>query len=75
MSPENLRKLAHSKLEISTVNIISEMKWGNEQTDTHTRNLKLFEVLYKSPINDSRKFEKDSSTRTGYQNFSKEVRQ
>ena len=33
MSPENLRKLAHPELEISTVNIISVRKWGNEQTD------------------------------------------
>ena len=42
MSPENLRKLAHLELEISTVNIISVRKLGNEQTDRHTRNLKLF---------------------------------
>ena len=41
MSPENLRKLAHPELEIYTVNIISVRKWGNEQTDRHTRNLKL----------------------------------
>ena len=75
MSPENLRKLAHPELEISTVNIISVMKWGNEQTDRQTRNMKLFEVLYKNPRNVSRKFEKDSSSRTGYHNFSKEVRQ
>ena len=75
MSPEKLRKLASSELEISTVNIISAMKWGNEQTDRQTRNMKLFEVLYKSPRNVSRKFEKDSSSRTGSHNFSKEVRQ
>ena len=31
----------HPKLEISTVNIMSVRKWGNEQTDRHTRNLKL----------------------------------
>ena len=42
MSPENLRKLAHPELEISTVNIISVRKWGNEHTDRHTRKLKLF---------------------------------
>ena len=32
MSPEKFRKLAFSELEISTVNIISVMMWGNEQT-------------------------------------------
>ena len=42
MSPENLRNLAHPELEISTLNIISVRKLGNEQTDIHTRNLKLF---------------------------------
>ena len=41
MCPENLRKLAHPELETSTVNIMSVRKWGNEQTDRHTRNLKL----------------------------------
>ena len=25
------------------------MKWGNEQTDRHTINIKLFQVLYKIP--------------------------
>ena len=58
MSPEKFRKLAYSELEISTVNIISLMTWGNEQTDRQTRNMKLFEVLYKNPRNVSRKFEK-----------------
>ena len=33
------------------------MKWGNEQTDRQTRNMKLFEVLYKNP-RIPRKFEK-----------------
>ena len=42
MSPENLRKLAHPELEIFSVNIISVRKWGNEQTDIQTRNMKLF---------------------------------
>ena len=60
MFPEKFRKLAYSELKISTVNIISVMKWGNEQTDRQTRNMKLFEVLYKNPGNVSRKFEKDS---------------
>ena len=36
MSPEKFRKLAYTELEISTVNIILVMKWGNEQTDRHT---------------------------------------
>ena len=42
MSPENLRKVAHPEPDISTVKIISVRKWGNEQTDRHTRNLRLF---------------------------------
>ena len=41
-SPEKLIKLAYSELDISTVKIISVRKWGNEQTDRHTRNVKLF---------------------------------
>ena len=65
MSPENLRKLAHPELEISTVNIFLVMKRGNKQTDRLTRNMKLFEVLYKYPRIVSRKFEKYSSTKTG----------
>ena len=60
MSPEKFRKLAYSELDISTVSIISVMKWGNEQTDRHARNLKLLEVLYKNPRNVSRKFQKAS---------------
>ena len=51
------------------------MKWGNEESDRQTRNMELFEVFYKNPRNVSRKFEKDSSSRTVYHNFSKEVRQ
>ena len=73
MSPEKIRKLAYSELDISTVNIISVMNWGNEQTDRQTRNMELFEVLYKNLTNVSRKFEKDSSSRTGYHNFSNKV--
>ena len=42
MSPENFRRLAYSELEISTVNIISVMKAGNEQSDRNTTNMKLF---------------------------------
>ena len=60
MSPEKIRKLAYSELDISTVNIISVMNWGNEQTDRQTRNMKLFKVLYKNPRSVSRKFEKNS---------------
>ena len=37
MSPENLRKLAYPELEISKDILISARKWGNEQTDTHTK--------------------------------------
>ena len=66
MSPEKLKKLAYTELEISTVNIISVMKWGNEQIDRQTRNMKLFEVLYTSPRNVSRNFKKDISSRTEY---------
>ena len=51
------------------------MKWGNEQSDRQTRNMKLFEVLYKNSRNVTRKFDKDSSSGTRYNNFSKEVRQ
>ena len=51
------------------------MKWGNEQTDRQTINMKLCEVLYKNPRNVTRKFEKDSSSGTTCKNFSKEVRQ
>ena len=75
MSPEKLRKLTFSELEISTVNIILVMKWGNEQTDRQTIIMKLCEVLYKNPRNISRKFEKESSSGTRYNNFGKEVRQ
>ena len=42
MSPENLKKIAHLELEISKDNLISVRKGDNEQTDRHTRNLKLF---------------------------------
>ena len=44
MSPENLRKIAHPELEISNVNWVLVMKEGNEQTDRHTRNMKLLEA-------------------------------
>ena len=42
MSPENLKKISHPELDISKDNLISVRNWGNEQTDRHTRNLKLF---------------------------------
>ena len=75
MSLEKFKKLAYSELEISIVNIISLMKWGNTNTDRQTINMKLCEVLYKNPRNVTRKFEKDTSSGTTCKNFSKEVRQ
>ena len=42
MSPENLEKIYHPELNISKDNLISVRNWGNEQTDRHTRTLKLF---------------------------------
>ncbi len=42
VSPENFKKIAHLELEIFKINLISVSKWGNEQTDRHTRNMKLF---------------------------------
>ena len=42
MSPGNLEKISHPELNISKDNLISVRNWGNEQTDRHTRNLKLF---------------------------------
>ena len=42
MSPENLEKISHPELDISKDNPISVRKWGNEQTDRHTRFLELF---------------------------------
>ena len=48
-----------------TDNLISVRKWGNEQTERHTRNIKFFLENAK----------KDSSSRTRYHNFSYKVRQ
>ena len=42
MCQENMWKIGHPELYISTVEIISVIKWGNEQTDRNTQNLKLF---------------------------------
>ena len=56
--------LAHQELEISTVNIISLRKWGNEKTDRHPRNLKLFWTSAETSQECLLKFEKDSSSRT-----------
>ena len=61
MSPENLEKIAHLELVI----IISARKWGNEQTDRHTRNLKLFWTSKETCQECLWKFEIDSSARTG----------
>ena len=44
MFPENLRKIAPPELEISNVTQISERKSGNEWTEGHTRNQKLFRI-------------------------------
>ena len=44
-------------------------QWTDWQTDNK------YEIILKYPRNVYRKFEKDSSSRTGYNNFSKEVRQ
>ena len=79
MSQENLRKMAHPFLALYNVDLISIRKCGNEQTDRHTRNLELFGTNVKHSRNNSRKFEKNSSSRTGdiqyYPNLSKQVRQ
>ena len=45
--------------------LISVRKWGNEQTDRHTKIWNYLKLMYKHPQNVSRKFEKDSSSRTG----------
>ena len=49
ISPENLKKIAHLQLEISKDNLISVRKWGNEQTDRHTINLKLSGTNVQTP--------------------------
>ena len=43
ISPENLRDSSARTKDI-TDNLISVRKWGNEQTDRHTKNLILFET-------------------------------
>ena len=65
MYPENLRKIAHPDVDISNVNLILVRKKVNEQTNRHTRNLKLFGTNLQHPRNISRKFKKNSSSRTG----------
>ena len=42
MSQENMWNIGHPELDISTVEIISVIKWGNEQNDRKKGNLKLF---------------------------------
>ena len=44
MSPEILEKISHPELNIAKDNVISVRNWGNEQTDRHTRNLKLSKI-------------------------------
>ena len=65
MSQENMWKIGHPELDISTVEIISVGMWGNEHTVRNTWNLKYLELVYKHPRNVSRKFEKYISSRTG----------
>ena len=66
MCPENLSVVIHPELEISKGNRVSVSQWINEQTYRHTKNLRFEKLLYKHLQNISRKFEKDSSSRTGY---------
>ena len=40
------------------------MKWGNDQTNRHTRNPQVLELMYKHHRNVSRRFQKDISSRT-----------
>ena len=42
MFSENLEKISHPELDISKDIGIWVRKWGNEHTDRHTRNMKLF---------------------------------
>ena len=42
MFSKNMKKIAHLQLDISNDNLFSVRKGGNEQTDRHKRNLKLF---------------------------------
>ena len=42
MSSENLKKIAHLELQIAKDILIPVRNRGNEQTDRHTRNVKLF---------------------------------
>ena len=64
MSQENMWKIGHPELYVSTVEIISVIKWGNEQTDRHTEIWNYLELMYKHPRNVSKMFQKDISSRT-----------
>ena len=48
MSAQNLKRIAHLELEIFKINLFSVSKLGNEQTDRHTRYLRLFRISIKS---------------------------
>ena len=61
MSPENLRKIAHSELEISTINILSVR---NRLTDIQEI-LNYSELVNKHLRNVSKRFQKDISSRSG----------
>ena len=50
MSPENLRKIAHTELEISNVSLIRMWNRGNDHTDRHTKNLKLSETIVQTSL-------------------------
>ena len=63
MSPGNLRKVAHPDLVIY-INIILIGKSGNEKTEGHTRNRKVYGGSVKHLKNFSRRFEKESSSGT-----------
>ena len=59
-----MKKIAHLELESSKDNRISVRKLGNEQTDKHTRNLKLFGTNVQTLQEYFQKFEKDTLSRT-----------
>ena len=54
----NFENISHQELEIYKDNLILVLKWGNDQTDRHTRNAKVLELMYRHPSNVSGKFRK-----------------
>ena len=66
ISPDNLRQIAHSELELS---LITNFLYGSEVMKRLTdiqKILNYLELVYKHSKNVSRKFEKYSSSTTGY---------